>query len=502
MRRLIAGLALALLVPAAAAASTIHAPLRGGTILGTPHRDHLIGGPGNDFVAAAWGDIDRVSCGAGFDVVAADISDRVAPDCEVVSRRLSADTSTNPASQHETAVEPADAAWGSTVVAAFQVGRFASGGASNIGWATSNDSGRTWTPGLLPAVTVESTPPGPERAASDPTVAYDAAHGTWLIGTLTIESGGTRVMVAHSSDGVHWSEPVTAAQGPSLDKDWLICDNGASSPFRGRCYALYTDDQTNITVSQWSDDGGATWSPPVHASGVLVGTQPAVLANGTLVVIAGNYAGEGALTGTIESLRSTDGGATFTRTTLATLTSADNMPMRAISLPSLTIDAAGTLYATWADCRFHADCAANDLVLSTSTDGITWSAPARIPFASPSSSIDAMIPSIGADPAKPGHVGIVYAYFTAHSCQSGGCKLAIAFTQSPDGGATWSAPLRLDPEAMEMSWLPEAEGRMVGDYFSVAYTTSRVVPVFALAIAPTGGRFHEGIFGASLRPLG
>ncbi len=311
MRRLLIALVLVFAAPAAAA--TIHAPKHGGTILGTAAPDHLVGGPGNDFVQAAWGGIDRVDCGGGFNVVAADLGDKVAANCQVVSRRLSVDTSTNPAGQHETAVEPADFAWGTTVVAAYQVGRFANGGASNIGFAVSNDSGRTWTRGLLPGVTVESTPAGPERAASDPSVAYDVAHGVWLISTLTIEQGGTRVMVAHSSDGLHWSAPVTAAAGPALDKDWVACDNGASSPFRGRCYALYTDDNKNITVSQSSDDGGVTWSTPVRATGVLVGTQPAVLPDGTLVTIAGNYLSEQALTGTIESLRSTDGGATFTR---------------------------------------------------------------------------------------------------------------------------------------------------------------------------------------------
>src|SRR5205807_3871083 len=134
-------------------------------------------------------------CGAGFNVVAADLSDTLAANCQVVSRRLSVDVSTKPAGQHETSVEPAEAAWGATVVAAYQVGRFATGGASNIGFAVSKDAGRTWTRGLLPGVTAESVPAGPERAASDPTVAYDAAHGVWLIATLTLEQGGTRVMV-------------------------------------------------------------------------------------------------------------------------------------------------------------------------------------------------------------------------------------------------------------------------------------------------------------------
>lgn len=499
MKRLLIALALVFAAPAAAA--TIQAPRHGGLVLGTPAPDHIAGGPGNDFVQAAWGGVDRVDCGAGFNVVAADLSDKVGASCQVVSRRLSVDASTNPAGEHETSVEPTDAAWGPTVVAAYQVGRFASGGASNIGFAVSNDAGRTWTRGLLPGVTAESAPPGPERAASDPTVAYDAAHDIWLIGALTLEQGGTRVMVARSSDGLHWSTPVTAASAPALDKEWLACDNGSSSRFRGRCYALYTDDDKNITVSQSTDDGGLTWSAPTRATGVLVGTQPAVLADGALVVVAGNYQGQRALTGTIESFRSADGGATFTRTTVATLTSADNNPMRSISLPSLTIDAAGTLFASWADCRFRASCAANDIVVSRSTDGATWSAPSRVPLSATASTLDAMIPGLGADPTRPGHLALVYAYYTPGSCGRGACTLGIAFVQSPDGGASWTKPLRLDVEPMQMTWLAEAEGRMVGDYFSTAFAGDRIVPVFTLAIAPSGGRLHEAIFATSLKPI-
>ena len=56
---------------------------------------------------------------------------------------------------------------------------------------------------------------------------------------------------------------------------------------------------------------------------------------------------------------------------------------------------------------------------------------------------------------------------------------------------------------MQMSWLPRAEGgRMVGDYFSTAFSAGRVVPVYALAAAPANGRLREGIFAASLKPVG
>ena len=66
---------------------------------------------------------------------------------------ISSDPYTNTTSQHQTEVEPDTFAFGSTVVSAFQVGRFFDGGASNIGWATSLDGGVTWTSGFLPSLT-------------------------------------------------------------------------------------------------------------------------------------------------------------------------------------------------------------------------------------------------------------------------------------------------------------------------------------------------------------
>lgn len=113
-----------------------------------------------------------------------------------------------------------------------------------------------------------------------------------------------------------------------------------------------------------------------------------------------------------------------------------------------------------------------------------------------------MIPGIGADPTRPGGLAVVYAFYTAHSCAEGACTLGIALAQSPDGGASWTKPLQLDIEPMHMTWLPQAEGRMVGDYFAAAFAGGRVVPVFALAIAPTGSRLHEAIFASSVQALG
>jgi len=497
MRRL-APLVLALVCVSTAAAAAPRGTAKSDTIVGTATPDAIKARGGNDFVQAAFGGTDRVDCGAGKDVVSADLSDVVAANCEVVSRRLSLDPYTNADSQHESAVEPDSASFGNTVVAVYQLGRRAAGAAANIGTAVSRNDGRTWTRSTLPGTTVNATPPGPEVGASDPVVAYDAAHDVWLAGTLTVEKSFSHIEVAHATDGEHWSAPVQAAGGPVLDKEWLTCDNGAASPFRGRCYLEYSDDQANTTVSQYSTDGGVTWSTPVRAAGILVGTQPVIKPNGTLVVVAGDYRDEEGLSGTMAALRSTDGGTTFSRFSISDLQASDNTPMRAISLPSVAADSNGTLYASWSDCRFRTACAANDLVLSTSTDGMTWTAPARITTGN-----SAFIPGLAADPLHPGALAVVYAHYYGACITQGPCTLGISFEQSRDGGKTWSAPQRLDAQPFSTNWLPRAEGgRMVGDYFSTSYAGTRVVPVFALATSPQGTHFREAIFATSLRAVG
>ena len=64
--------------------------------------------------------------------------------------QVSTDPYTDAQAQHRTEVEPDTFSAGTTIVSAFQVGRVSGGGASNIGWATSTNSGSTWTHGFLP----------------------------------------------------------------------------------------------------------------------------------------------------------------------------------------------------------------------------------------------------------------------------------------------------------------------------------------------------------------
>src|ERR1700716_4092415 len=136
--------------------------------------------------------------------------------------QVSFDPFVNSTSQHRTQVEPDSFSNGRRVVAAFQSGRFFSGGASDIGWATSTrgDGGGRYRSGFLPGTT--RFVGGPYAAVTDPSVAYDAAHHVWLISSLALSDStrGVAVLVSRSRHGVHWGGPVTvAAAGVGADFD-------------------------------------------------------------------------------------------------------------------------------------------------------------------------------------------------------------------------------------------------------------------------------------------
>src|SRR3954447_17056164 len=89
------------------------------------------------------------------------------------------------ATNHHASVEPDSFSNGSTIVAAYQVGRIYDGGACAIGFATSTNNGTTWTTGLLPGLT-KYTGGGTFDRATDAAVAYDAQDNLWMISSLVL----------------------------------------------------------------------------------------------------------------------------------------------------------------------------------------------------------------------------------------------------------------------------------------------------------------------------
>ncbi len=416
---------------------------------------------------------------------------------DVALTPISADPFTNTDAQHRTQVEPDTFQFGTTIVSAVQTGRIFGGGSSDIGVATSNDNGVTWTRSFLPGITRNTNPAGIFSAASDPAVAFDAAHNVWLISSLGVggPNGSTAVLTSRSTDGGRtWSNPVTTATG-QLDKNWIVCDNGANSPFRGRCYTEYDiTNQGNAVRMRTSTNGGLTWGPG-RATGDNrsgLGGQPVVRPNGTVIVpfLSG---------GQIRSFRSIDGGNSWRSTVLVATVQHHTTAggLRSGALPSAEVDSAGTVYVAWSDCRFRAGCPANDIVISKSTSETTWAAPIRVPIDPTSSTVDHLVPGIGVDRTRSGstaRVGVTYYFYTNTSCSSSTCDLRIGFISSTNGGTSWSAPTQL-VGTMRLTWLANtSQGRMFGDYISTSIIPGgRAFPALVVATAPSGTTFNESL---------
>jgi hypothetical protein len=409
--------------------------------------------------------------------------------------KLSTDTFHNSDSDHHTEVEPDTFAWGSTIVTGFQVARVPDGGGADIGFATSTDAGKTWTSGLLPGLT-DNYKGGSFTAASDAAVAYNAKYGEWLISTLPIvNNDGEAVATSRSTDGIHWSKPIIVDHSGSDDKNWITCDNTTTSPHYGNCYTEWDEPALgDLIFMSTSTDGGVTWGPAMNtgdqASGI--GGQPLVLPNGTVVVPISTLSN-------MIAFRSTNGGKSWTSTSVISnqdYRGEDGGLRDGFGMPTAQIDGGGTIYMVWPDCRFRSGCSTDDLVLTTSTNGTTWTKVARIPIDPISSTVDHFIPGIGIDrttSGKTAHLTVTYYYYPVASCNNS-CKLYVGYTTSENGGATWTKGKEL-AGPMELSWLPETQnGLMVADYLAVAYANGNPFGVFVVAKALSGGLFNEAMY--------
>lgn len=415
--------------------------------------------------------------------------------------RISVDTLTNTDSDHKTEVEPSTFAWGSTMVSTFHVARRPGSvgwGSGDIGFSTSTDGGTTWKFGLLPGLTVNYKN-GTYGAAADPSVAYDAKHGEWLISTLPLAGLSCcsligDVAVSRSINGLNWSNPILIDKTHLDDKNWTVCDNNTTSPYYGNCYTEW--DQafgTGQVLMSVSSDGGKTWGPGRSSSdgAVGLGGEPLVQPNGTVIV---PFEGGG-----IDVFSSTNGGVSWGRSQLIAGINSHFVAagLRNPNLPSASIDGAGKVFVVWSDCRFRTSCKENDIVMSSSSDGKTWSAVTRIPIDPTTSTVDHFIPGIGVDPTTSGanaHITIVYYYYPVANCTNSTCQLDVGFTTSTDGGATWTPGAKI-AGPMKVGWLPNSDnGPMVADYIGVSYVNGNPFGVFAVAQANVGTTYNEAMF--------
>src|SRR6185369_2872250 len=267
--------------------------------------------------------------------------------------------------------------------------------------------------------------------------------------------------------------------------------------FYGHCYTGWDDPSADGLI--WmttSSDGGQTWTSPVNTgdSAKGIGVVPVVQPNGTVIVPASDNAGCHMI-----AFTSPDGGATWSASTILATISDHQVAgnLRNDALPMSTVDGNGMVYLVWPDCRFRGGCSSNDIVMSTSSDGVKWADPVRIPIDAASSTADHFLPVIATDPATAGstaHLALVYHYYPNASCSEADCALNVAYVTSQDGGNSWTSPTVL-AGPMSLDWLANTKlGRMIGDYAGVAYAAGKAYPAIAVARANNGTTFDEAIY--------
>jgi hypothetical protein len=416
--------------------------------------------------------------------------------------KLSTDNLTNTDSVHKTEVEPDTFAWGNTIVTAFHVARRPGSigwGSGDVGFATSTDSGVTWKHGDLPGLTVNYEN-GTYGAAADPSVAYDSKHAVWMISTLPLVGLNSQsqyigdVAVSLSSDALHWGSPINIDKTHLDDKNWTVCDNTTSSPYYGNCYTEWDQAYgTGDVLMSVSSNGGKTWAPGLPSSDRAggLGGEPLVQPSGTVIV---PFEGGG-----IDVFSSTNGGKSWGKSQQIASINSHTVAggIRNPNLPSASIDGAGNVYVTWSDCRFRTSCKENDIVMSTSSNGTTWSAVTRIPIDPVTSTVDHFLAGIGVDPTTSGataHIAIVYYFYPVANCTATTCELEVGFTTSTNGGSTWTSGEKL-AGPMKLAWLPVSDdGPMVADYIGVSYVNGNAFGVFANATAPSGSALEEAMY--------
>lgn len=439
--------------------------------------------------------------------------------------KISQDPYTDPAAQHATEVEPVLVVHGDTIVAAFQVGRFIGAGADNIGWATSKDAGKSWHRGFLSGTT--TLVGGVWPRISLPLVAYDRKHGVFLIAMQQFDDNGDGrgILVARSSDGLHWSAPVQAASTHGENGHGFACDDSPKSPYYGNCYDSWLDYSDGVTVTNpivRSTDGGLTWSAPVLSPDVSAGLPDsiAIQPNGRLVVLGRN----GGLNGDqAYAISSTDGGLTLQPTVDITTHQFDYPWLRADPNLSSAVDAHGTIYVVFPDCRFRTNCinpgcrfqpttsfcAPNDLLLTTSSNGVDWTAPARIPIDALTSSTDHFITGLGVlSGSDSAHDRLALTYYyesnanlgDGTTCDFTNCLVSAGFISSADGGRSWQHAQRIAGPMPEASLVLTNAGEMVADYISAVFVDGEPFGAFALArpIDSNTGLYNEAIYATGL----
>jgi hypothetical protein len=351
------------------------------------------------------------------------------------------------------------------------------GGTFGQGAYITTDGGTTWFgTDVIPTFNFQTSDPAP-------TIDKD---GHLIITTLNIN--GTAIMEStfSTNNGTTWSAPVIISP-PNVDKNFSASDDVPASTFYGRSYTVWSNfalNGTPITIS-YTTNGGTSWSAPsqINTPPGGHGSQGADIAIGTNGQVYVCWAQNLPLEDYLGFAVSTNGGVAWTNTPNAfdmngiRANTFNGWNFRVNSFPRIAVDRStsprnGWIYVVASQVNLAPAGTDCDVVLHRSTDG----------GATWSAGI-----RVNHDAMNNGKVqffpaicvdnagGVDICYYDNRNYPSVGDSCETYFSRSTDGGTTWDA----DVAASDHRWRVQGEpgaGSYGGDYIGISNTGNKIYP--------------------------
>ena len=386
-------------------------------------------------------------------------------------------------------------------------------GAPTSAYYYSVDNGKTWAGGYLPGFATLSPP---RTSGGDPSLSYGprrCANGAFhfscgavvYYGSLADpvnEFAGEQVTVSRSyDDGRTWADPVYATSTDNKsnfdDHPWVAVDNSPASSHFGRIYVFWAvfcntcAGNGNVKLDMaHSDDEGRTWSAAVQVSAVASNSAQGFRETGQMTVSSTGtveaFWTENADSKQVPSLQvvavSTDGGQTFSAPiTIAQVTDypltgtpfdvvdlfnrVPGMSARVDCYPHPTADpSSARVYVVWCDfSNGHGTVRG-----AVSSDGVHWTSLGTVASLA---GRNAFFPQAAVSPA--GTLSVTFDALTQPPAddefQTGVQTYDNYYVESPAGGASFTAPLRVStaPSNPDGSSYNNPEEQFIGDYIGI-----------------------------------
>jgi len=395
------------------------------------------------------------------------------------------------------AVNPANP---NNMIAAWQQDRWSNGGARGPGTAYSFDGGGTWTRTSAPmSRCAGGTGANAFERASDPWVTF-APDGTAYqaaLGFNNVQNADNAIIVSRSTDGGRtWSQATTLRRdtfAPGNDKESITAD-----PTDARfAYAVW-DRLAGNNAPTWlarTTDGGATWEAArnIYDPGPnrqTINNIVVVLPDGTLILFFSELPTvAGGAPATLRVMRSTDKGVTWSAPitiaglqTVGTVDPETGIGIRDGSVIGSVAAGGNGVLAVTWQDSRFTSGAYDSIAFSQSTDG-------GFTWSAPARingnpSVRALIPSVAF--AADGTIGVAYYDFRSNTPDPGTLLTDFWLATSADG-VTWSERRLAGP--FDYARAPLVGGRyFLGDYMGMTNAGNAFVVAFGRANADGDNR--------------